>query len=128
MHRSAATLVLAMAACAVTSEALCQSFDIKDLHIEKGGIDIDLDSAVFSGRTGNVGNRSGHEQKVNYGVTDWWRLTVAANWENPVGGNLQATHLGIENIFLLRPMKQKHDIGLGLFVALEASLHDESTN
>jgi hypothetical protein len=128
MHRSAATLVLALAACGVASEAVCQSFEIKDLHIEKGGTDIDLDNAVFSGRAGNAGNRSGHEQKVNYGVTDWWRLTAAVDWENPVGGDLRATHLGIENIFLLRAMKQKHDIGLGLFVALEASIHDEHTN
>lgn len=128
MHRSAATLVLGMAACVVASEATCQSFEIKSLHIEKGGIDIDLDNAVFSGRAGNAGNRGGHEQKFNYGVTDWWRLAAAVDWENPVGGDLRATHLGIENIFLLRPMKQKHDIGLGLFVALEASIHDESTN
>jgi hypothetical protein len=91
-------------------------------------MDIDLDNAVFSGRAGDAGNRSGHEQKFNYGVTDWWRLAAAVDWEHPVGDNLRATHLGIENTFLLRAMKQKHDIGLGFFVALEASIHDESTN
>jgi hypothetical protein len=127
MHRSAA-FGLALAVSVVASDAMGQSFEIKGLHIEKGEIDIDLDNAVFSGRAGNAGNRSGHEQKLNYGVTDWWRVTVAIDWDNPVSGNLRATSLGIENIFLLRQMKQKHDIGLGFFVALEGSIHEESTN
>ena len=128
MYRSAATLVLALAACGVASEAMSQSFEIKALDIEKGGIDIELNNAVFSGRAGNSGNRSGHEQVFSYGVTNWWRLAAAVDWDNPVGDDLRATNLGIENIFLLRPMKQKQDIGLGLFVALEPAIHNESTN
>ena len=128
MHRSAATLVLALAACGVASEAMSQSFEIRALDIEKGGIDIELNNAVFSGRAGNSGNRSGHEQVFSYGVTNWWRLAAAVDWDNPVGDDLRATNLGIENIFLLRPMKQKQDIGLGLFVALEPAIHNESTN
>ena len=125
MHRSAATVVLALAACVVASEAVGETFEMRGLHVVKGGIEIDLDNAVFSGR---ATDRSGHEQKVSYGVTNWWRLSAAVEWENPVRDNLRATHLGIENIFVLRPMKQKHDVGLGLFVALEASIHDDSTN
>ncbi len=125
MHRSAATLGLALAANGFASVALGQTFEVRGLHVAKGGIEIDLDNAVFSG---GAGDRSGHEQKFSYGVTNWWRLSAAVEWENPVGDNLRATHLALESTFVLRPMEQKQDIGLGLFVALEASIHDDSTN
>ncbi len=122
MHRLATALGLL---CGIATEAVCQTFEIKGLHVEKGGIDIDLDNAAFFG---GATNRSGHEQKINYGVTNWWRLSAAVDWENPVGGNPRATNLGIENIFVLRQMQQKQDFGLGLFLALEPSIHDTSTN
>ena len=125
MHRSAATLGLALAVCGVASEAMGQTFEVKGLHVVKGGIEIDLDNAVFSS---GAQNRSGHEQKVSYGVTNWWRLSAAVEWENPVGDSLRATHLAIENILVLRPMQQKRDVGLGMFVALQSSIHDDSTN
>ena len=125
MHRSIATLALAFAACGVTGEAMGETFEVKGLHVVKGGMEIALDNAVFSS---GAQDRSAHEQVVHYGVWDWWRLSAAVEWENPPGDKLRATHLAIESIFVLRPMKQKHDLGLGLFVALEASIHGDRTN
>ena len=50
MHRSAATLGLALVAHGVASEAVGETFEVRGLHVVKGGIEIDLDNAVFSGR------------------------------------------------------------------------------
>ena len=53
MHRSAATLGLALAANGFASVALGQTFEVRGLHVAKGGIEIDLDNAVFSGGAGD---------------------------------------------------------------------------
>jgi hypothetical protein len=125
MHRLAATLGFALAAYGVTSDAMAETFDVKGLHVVQGGTEVALDNAFFSK---NADTRSSHEQIVHYGLRDWWRLSAAVEWENPVADKLRASHLAVENIFVLRPMKQKHDFGLGLFVALETSINSESTN
>jgi hypothetical protein len=125
MHRKTAILGLALAACGVAGEAAGETFDVKGLHVVKGGMEIALDNAAFSS---GAENRSSHEQLVHYGVLDWWRLSAAVEWDNPVGDNLRATHLAVESLFVLRPMRQKHDMGLGLFAALETSIHGDATN
>jgi hypothetical protein len=125
MHRSAATLGFALVVCSIATEAIGETFEVKGLDVVKNAIEIELNNAAFSR---GAENRSAHEQVVHYGVLNWWRLSGAVEWENPVGDNLRATHLAIENILVLWPMKQKRGAGLGLFVALDASIHDDSTN
>ena len=103
--------------------ARTQTFDVKGLHVEKGATEVASDNAFFSGGR----SRSAHEQIVHYGLRDWWRLTAAVEWDNPIGGDIQATHAAVESIFVLRPMTDG-SLGLGLFAALEGSLHRSSTN
>ena len=98
---------------------------MKTLHVEKGAIELGFDNAIFSGR---AENRSAHEQVIHFGLRDWWRLSGAIEWENPTYGDIHASHLAVENVFVLRPMTQRYNMGLGLFAAVEASVHRDSTN
>ena len=118
-------LGLALVTSGVAIEASAQSFDVKGLHVEQGAIEIASDNAIFSG---GAANRSAHEQVVHYGLRAWWRLSGAVEWENPVGQDVRASHVALENLFVLRPLKQSNDLGLGFFAALEASIHNRSTN
>ena len=122
--RSAALIGLVLVARAFAGEAVAQSFDVKGLHVEKGAVEIASDNAIFFG---GVANRSAHEQVVHYGLRSWWRLSGAVEWENPVGQDVRASHVAVENVFILRQM-QNNDVGLGFFSAFEASIHHRSTN
>ncbi len=121
--RLAPALGALLAAFSFVPTALPQTFDVKGLHVEKGATEFASDNAFFSGGT----SRSAHEQILHYGLREWWRLTGAVEWDNPVGQGAHATHVAVENIFVLRPMKLGTDLGLGLFAALEGSLHRSSS-
>jgi hypothetical protein len=116
-------LGLALVTCFAV-KASAQSFDVKGLHVEKGAIEIASDNAIFSGGL----NKSAHEQVVHYGLRSWWRLSGAVEWENPVGQDVRASHVALESIFVLRPLKQANDVGLGFFSSIEGSVHRSSTN
>lgn len=123
-HRSAAIISATLIAFGLASEALAQTFEVKGLHVEKGALEIASDNAIFAG--GGV-NRSAHEQVVHYGLRSWWRLSGALEWENPIGHDLRASHVAVENLFVLRPVRSD-DLGLGFFSAFETSVHHRSTN
>jgi hypothetical protein len=123
--RSIAVLGLSLLTCGIAVGASAQSFDVKGLHVEKGAIEIGSDNAIFFG---GLASRSAHEQIVHYGLRSWWRLSGAVEWENPVGQDIYASHVALENIFVLRPLKQSNDLGVGFFAALEGSIHNRSTN
>ncbi len=111
--------------------AVAQTFDVKQLDIKQGSLEIGLDNSFFGGvpRNNNL-NRSAHDQSIDYGVREWWRLSAVLKLENPDLGDLHATRVAVENIFVLRPMdeKKKQDVGVGFFASVEASVRDDVTN
>ena len=121
---------LALASATATS-AVGQTFDVKQLDIKQGSLEIGFDNSFFGGlpRNSNL-NRSAHDQSIDYGVREWWRLSAVLKLENPDQGDLHATRVAVENIFVLRAMdeKKKQDVGVGFFAAVEASLRDNDTN
>ena len=110
---------------------VAQTFDVKTLDIKQGSLEIGLDNSFFGGvpRNNNL-NRSAHDQSIDYGVREWWRLSAVLKLENPDQSDLHASRVAVENIFVLRPMdeKKKQDVGVGFFASVEASVREDDTN
>ena len=109
------------------ASAIAQTLDVKNLDITQGSLEIGLDNSIMSGPLPSQ-NRSAHDQSIDWGVREWWRLSAVMKLENPTVDNFRASRVAVENIFVLRPLKQSNDIGLGLFAAVEASINDATTN
>ena len=125
LRRPIRCIAVATTACSGASAVHSQTFDVKNLDIANGSVEIGLDNSIMSGGSGN---RSAHDQSIDYGVREWWRLSAVMKLENPVGDELRASRIAVENVFVLRSMKAAHDVGLGFFAALEASINHDSTN
>lgn len=120
-------IALVFLSCFLASEVCSQTFDVKNLDITQGSLEIGLDNSFMSGPLPSQ-NRSAHDQSIDWGVREWWRLSGVMKLENPARDDLQASRVAVENIFVLRPMKAAHDMGLGFLAALEGSIHDNTTN
>jgi hypothetical protein len=50
--------------------------------------------------------------------------------ENPIESDFRVARTAVENLFVLRPVDDKRpaDFGVGWFTALEASVHQDTTN
>jgi hypothetical protein len=62
-----------LVASCVAAEVVAQTFDAKGLDIAKGSIEMGLDNSIMSN---NSGNRSAHDQSIDYGLREWWRLSA----------------------------------------------------
>lgn len=125
------TVLIVAGVSGLATDTRSQTFDVKQLDIKQGSLEIGLDNTFLSGlpRGGGI-NRSAHDQSIDYGVREWWRVSAVLKLENPADADPRATRIGFENIFVLRPMdeKKKQDIGIGFFAAVEASVRDDTTN
>jgi hypothetical protein len=79
-------------------------------------LEVGLDNSFMSGVLASH-NRSAHDQSIDYGMREWWRLSGVVKLEKPAHDDLQASRVAVENILVLRPMKAAHDVGLGFFAA-----------
>ena len=83
------------------------------------------DNSVLLGlpRGANL-NHSAHDQSLDYGVRDWWRLSGVIKLKNPDDADFRVARTAVENIFVLRPVDDKRpfDLGVGWFAAVDASL------
>jgi hypothetical protein len=122
-------ILVAMAASGFVAEGAAQTFDVKNLDITQGSIEIGSDNSIIA-RPSPSQNRSVHDQSVDYGVREWWRLSAVMKLENPARDDLQTSRVALESIFVLRPMKpgQVQDVGIGFFAALEGAIHEDTTN
>ena len=114
-------------------EASAQTFDVKQLDVKQGSLELGLDNAAQQGLPRNRGsgvNRSAHDQSLDYGLRDWWRLSAVLKLENPQDADFRIAKTAVENLFLLKAIAdtRAHDIGLGWFTAVETSAHPDTTN
>jgi hypothetical protein len=119
-----------MAASGLAAEASAQTFDVKNLDVTQDSLEIGFDNSIMS-RLPTSQHRGAHDQSIDYGVREWWRLSAVMKLESPaVHGALQASRVAVENLFVLKPMSaaQAQDVGIGFFAAVEASVHEDTTN
>jgi hypothetical protein len=123
----AVTLVSTVSATAVSA----QTFDVKDTEIKAGELEFGTSNTFQSGLPRDAGaNRSAHDKSLDYGVTERWRLSAIAKFERPDGEKMRFAAIGIENLFVLKPIddKKTHDVGLGWFVGTQFSTNHETQN
>lgn len=59
--------------------ALGQTFDVKQPDVTQGSLELGLDNTWHRGVPRDRGsdiNRSAHDQSLDYGLRDWWRLSA----------------------------------------------------
>lgn len=110
-----------------------QTFDVKQLEVKQGSLEIGLDNTLHLGVPRDRGtdvNRSAHDQSMDYGLRDWWRLSAVLKLEDPQDVDFRIAKTAVENLFVLKAIDDRHprDIGFGWFTALEASVHHDTTN
>ena len=123
--------VIAATAVAIQStDTLGQTFDVKQLDVKQGSLELGLDNTVHQGLPMADINRSAHDQSLDYGLRDWWRLSAVLKLENPDDVDFRFAKAAMENLFVLKALdeKQSRDIGLGWFAAIEGAIHPETTN
>ena len=118
-----------MAALGLVAEAAAQTFDVKNLDITQGSLEIGFDNSAMS-RPSPSQNRSAHDQSIDYGLREWWRLSAVMKLENPARDDLRASRVALESIFVGRPMKPERvqDVAIGFFAALEGAIDEDTTN
>ena len=121
----------ALAAALGVSAATAQTFDIKQLEIMQGMLELGFDNTVHKGvphYRGNEINRSAHDQSLDYGVFSWWRLSGVIKFENVEEDDPRLARIAVENIWVLKALPEKGGIGLGWFTAVEGSVNSDTTN
>jgi len=110
------------------SPAWAQTFDVKQLDVTQGALELGLDNTLQGGVTRREDNRSAHDQSLDYGVTNWWRLSGVIKLENPIDADFRIARTSIENIWVLRPTPKDGGLGFGWFTSIEASTDRATTN
>lgn len=116
---------------AMTGGARAQTFDVKQIEVTKGYLGIGLSNTFHAGLPAGVdANRSAHDQALDYGLASWWKVSGVMKLERPLEADFRAARLAFESTFVLRGLDEKKavDLGLGWFSAVEASIHDDTTN
>jgi hypothetical protein len=124
-------LTVTLLATAAASAVSAQTFDVKDLEFKAGELEFGTSNTLQSGLPRDGGaNRSAHDKSLDYGVTDRWRLSGIAKFERPDGERMRFAALGVENLFVLKPIDdtRTHDVGLGWFVGTQFSTNEETQN
>lgn len=110
-------------------QASAQTFDVKAPEVKGGYLELGLDNTIQSRRSGD--NRGAHDQSLDWGVTDWWRLSGVVALENPVDGDFRVARTVVENLFVLGKIdggRGSPAFGFGWFTAVEISTHPDLTN
>jgi len=129
--RSARLSALAAALATLSpADAVSQTFDVKLLDVKQGSVELGFDNTLHAGLPGSSANRSAHDQSIDYGLFDWWRLSGVLKVENPSDTDIRLGRVAVENLFVLKPVSKTRDadIGIGWFTAVEASADTATTN
>jgi len=110
------------------ASARAQTFDVKQLDVTQGALELGLDNTVQGGIKRRDDNRSAHDQSLDYGVTNWWRLSGVIKLENPIDEDFRIARTSVENIWVLRPTPKDGGVGFGWFTSVEASTDRATTN
>ena len=115
----------------VSTPLAAQTFDVKQLEVKKGELELGLDNTFHKGVPHDRGsdvNRRANEQSLDYGLRDWWRISGVLKFEKPEEDEQRLARFAVENLFVLRPIPEPGGFGLGWFQSLEASTHRDTTN
>ena len=94
LHYGRALLVATLAligSAVITPSHAAGPFYVRQPDVEKGETDIEEHSTAFVGPGEDEQFHQKHEIELERGLTDRWKLLVEGFFEQPVGGNLQAT-------------------------------------
>ncbi|WP_339949673.1 hypothetical protein [uncultured Albimonas sp.] len=92
-----AALLLLPAAPALAEGA----FHVVHPGVERGAFELESLNAVSLGHVADGEERSVHELALGYGVTSFWKTTLAVELANPRGAGVEAEALEWENLFML---------------------------
>ena len=129
----AGTAVACLIAAGAVATARAQTFDVKQLEVTRGAIDLGPETMFARGvphERGSDVNRHANEQAIFYGLTEWWKINAAVKFEKPEQDELRTAGVAIGNIFVFKALDEKrtHDAGLGWFTEVTASTHRDTTN
>jgi hypothetical protein len=131
MRNSIFLITVALASAFSVSAASAQTFDVKDTEIKAGELEFGTSNTFQSGLPRDGGaNRSAHDKSLDYGVSERWRLSGIFKFERPDGERMRFAAIGVENLFVFKPIddKKTYDTGLGWFVGVQASTNSETQN
>ena len=127
IRAAAATLALL----AFAPDAKAEVFEVIHPDVEEGGVEVEILNAVILEDVGAGDEQSIHEFAVGYGVTSFWKTTLAVEFAAIDGDGFEYEAFEWENVFLF-PFgggghDHDHDHGgdefgleaLGLYAALE---------
>lgn len=115
----------ALIASGVFSAAFAGTFDIKGVEVTKGEAEIGINSTFFHGFPANADTiRHSTEYGVAYGLLDWWKIGLKANFDKPIGDSYQPVSVGVEQLTVWK----KFDKGWGVawYSSLDMSLVTDS--
>ncbi|MEM8837206.1 MAG: hypothetical protein AAGE89_03870 [Pseudomonadota bacterium] len=137
---TAVALAAALALGAGASNAFAQAgiFEVIHPDVSKGEVEIEALNGIGISDVEDGDERSVHEFAVGYGITDFWKFTVAVEVANPQGEGAEVEAFEIENLLLLpffgnghhhgeEKGDHDHDHGefvLGFYTALEIPRED----
>jgi hypothetical protein len=114
---------------AAGTTAGAHTFDVKQPDVTEGSLELGLDNTVHPHLPRDA-DRSAHDVSLDWGALRWLKLSAVLKLENPQDDDFRVAKTAAESLFVLKPIdpKRPHDIGLGWFGAIEASLHPDTTN
>lgn len=124
----AATLIICLGAWFAPVRA--QTFDVKQLEVKRGELEFGSSNTVHGGfpssRGSNV-NRGAYEASLDYGATDWLRLSGVGKTAQAVGEDLKFNTVSLEALAVIRPTPT-YGIGLGWFQSIDVAMNGDATN
>lgn len=103
---SAAALVVALLAGA----AEAGTFEVKSAEVDKGAAELGINSSFFRGFPVNADTtRHSTEYGIGFGLLDWWKIGLKANFDKPLDEGYQPVSIGAEQLTVWK----KFDKGWG---------------
>ena len=113
--------------------AQAQTFDVKQLEVKKGEVELGLDNTFHSHvphARGSDINRTINELGLDYGALTWWKISGVFKFEKPEQDEYRFAKVALESVFILKDIDDKatRDFGLGWFASVEGSVNRDTTN
>lgn len=125
LRQPSLTALLAAAAVLSASPADAGTFDIKGVEVTKGEAELGINSTFFHGFPANADTiRHSTEYGLAYGLLDWWKVGLKANFDKPIGDDYQPVSIGVEQITVLK--KFEKGFGIAWYSSVDLSLVNDS--
>jgi hypothetical protein len=111
------------------AEPAFAEFQIQEAGIEQGEVELEYRGAYHWGvpRVTDANPNANdlvqsHELELQMGITDWWLIQVTGGFDQPLGENLQSSHVEIETEFALLK-RQADGIALSFQTGYEQAIN-----